>query len=148
MEIKTPWTTRRKLIIGFGASALAGAAIIGGRLGYSREEDFVIAMTKRALPDATIPSAALEHFARDYVSELHGNRLDSLNKLVLLSAALSAQGVDMLLGSTEKYKNFRRTTVTQFLIKSNYFATDGGKTGPLEYYGNLPCGQNPFSQFG
>ncbi|MBV7266272.1 hypothetical protein [Erythrobacter ani] len=141
-------TTRRNLIVGLGATGLASAVIISGRLSVASPEGFVALMAKRALPDALIPDGVLERFAADYVSELYGDRLKSLIALTHLSVTLTTTGIDMLLSANEKYKNFRRTAVTQFLVRTNYFTTSGGKTGRLEYFGYLPCGQNPFAQFG
>ena len=147
MSVEKLSTTRRNLLIGAGVGGLAGIAFAGSRLAYATPEDFVADMTRRALPDAVIPEGVLQEFAADYVSELKGERLKSLDDLVLLSALVTTPGIEMLLGTDERYKNFRRTTVTQFMIKSNFFASDGGKTARLEYYGYLPCGQNPFAQY-
>ncbi|MBD2840986.1 hypothetical protein [Erythrobacter rubeus] len=148
MTNTSTWTTRRKILLGIGASSLVGTAILGGRIAYAKPEDLVSFMTKRALPNANIPDRILKEFSADYVSGLRANRLENLNTLVLLSAGLTAGGIDALLSSTEKYKNFRRTAVTQFMVRSNFFATEGGKTAPLEYYGRLTCGLNPFARFG
>jgi len=144
-----PWAiTRRKLFWGAGILGLAGVTF-GARLAFSREEDFVITMTRNALPGAVIAPGAIEQFAQDYVAELDADRHANLKRLVQLASLVSSDGVDWLLQNVEKYSNFRRTTVTQFLLRSSFFPTDEGKTEPVEYYGKGPfaCANNPFAVF-
>jgi hypothetical protein len=137
---------RRQMMI--GGAALFGTSAVGGVLVASNDsalrgwiEDAVV----RHLPGVRIEPRDLERFSAAKVAELGSNP-----NYRIYAASLST-GVDVSAFSKtlrDKVETLERKTVSDFLLRSNFFALDDPAVQTVTYDGDGPqaC-QNPFAVF-
>lgn len=138
---------RREVMI--GGAALLGATAFGGLyvVGNNRTMRLWIeTLVTRNLPGVPIDQQGLARFSADKLAEI------GRNPNYRIYAASLATGVDIatLSGALrEKIEAFERKTVSEFLLRSNFFllgAGGGAQTVTYDREGPTAC-RNPFAVF-
>jgi len=144
MRIAIP--TRRQFLVGTAAAGTAAAA--GGAWVLTDDPiDFIVAMIKRSVPYIDFEPGAVETFAEYYIDRVEPQRQGNIEKISKLVRGIGLPLTETILDGNEKYENFRRTTVSTFLIGTDYFDEGRDQAKPVAFFGVNPCGRNPFAQF-
>lgn len=138
--------SRRQFLIGTAAVGALGTGAVGW-IATDDPVDFIVALIERNLPGATLEPDAARTFATEYMATVEDARRDNILKISKLYRGVGLRGIDAVVGDTEQYQNFRRTTVTAFLIGSDYFDRGRAPETPVAYYGISACTRNPFAEF-
>lgn len=145
-KMHIPIPTRRQFLV--GSAAVGTAAAAGGAWVLTDDpKDFVVEMIKRSVPYIEFEPGAVENFAGHYIQIVEPQRRDNIEKISKLVRGIGLSMTETVLDGNEKYENFRRTTVSTFLIGTDYFDEGRDPARPVAYFGVNPCGRNPFAQF-
>lgn len=145
-KMHIPVPTRRQFLVGTAAAGTAAAA--GGAWVLTDDpKDFVVAMIKRSVPYIQFEPGAVETFAEYYIDRVEPQRRENIDKISKLVRGIGLPLTEAMLEGNEKYENFRRTTVSTFLIGTDHFDESRDPAKPVAFFGVNPCGRNPFAQF-
>lgn len=124
---------RRKLLIGGGVVAAAGAGL-GVSYVFAREEDAVKAVLRRRLSPLNIEEAELAKFSTDYVRSRRQYR--SQFRLLGSVAALYQRITPYeLLPMRSPLRRLEDNIVSNFLLATDFFEHGADSTRPLRYQG-------------
>lgn len=145
-KLRIPRPSRRQFIKGTAAVGVAAAAG-GAWVMTDSPRDFVVAMIRKSVPYIDFAPGAVESFVDSYLEWVEPQRRGNIEKLSKMVRGIGLSLTETVLEGNEKYENFRRTTVSTFLIGTDFFEEGRDPSKPVEYFGLNPCGLNPFAQF-
>ncbi|WP_112322096.1 twin-arginine translocation signal domain-containing protein [Oceanibium sediminis] len=143
---RLPRPSRRQFLAG---TAAVGVAATGGAAWMLTDDpkDFIVAMIRRSVPYVEFEPGAIEEFAASYYDKVQVQRRGNIEKISKMARGIGMPLTETVLDGNEKYENFRRTTVSTFLIGTDFFDETRDTTKPVAYFGINPCGRNPFAEF-
>ena len=145
-----PEISRRKLLIGGAAVAVAPPVGIAARAAATSHEDTVAGYLRSALPGMQVPDTNLKQFAGRFLS---ANRYIQGRKLTAAMLVMANPWMRALMPDSFriKYDWFARRILTDFMLSTDFFTAAGrnlAATAYIDYADAYTLGcRNPLANF-